>query len=77
MTTCELVRDFGYSCETIQAATEDGYVLNLDRVRSADKTKASKKSQNGTLRNPIILIPGILSDSGLWFLNYPSQSLGE
>ncbi|XP_075530063.1 lipase member M-like [Dermacentor variabilis] len=66
--------DFGYSCETFEYTTEDGYVLEADRVA------APKKGIGANLfaphHNPIILVPGILSECGTWFLNFPSQSPG-
>ncbi|KAL1479433.1 hypothetical protein MTO96_051843 [Rhipicephalus appendiculatus] len=64
MTTCELVMDFGYSCQTIQVATEDGYVIEVDRVRAVGKGNISVPLENGGRRNSVILIPGIMDDSG-------------
>ncbi|KAL1479430.1 hypothetical protein MTO96_051844 [Rhipicephalus appendiculatus] len=68
--------DFGYSCQTIQVATEDGYTIEVDRVRAVGKGNVSVPLKNGGCRNPVILIPGIMDDSGVWFVNYPSQSAG-
>ncbi|XP_065290922.2 uncharacterized protein [Dermacentor albipictus] len=73
---CELIMDFGYSCETSQATTEDGYVLDVDRVRTVSKANASMQTENAVRRNPIVLIPGMACESGIWFLNYPTQSPG-
>lgn len=76
MTTCELIKYFGFSCETTEATTDDGYILEVDRVGRLAKDDSTTSSENGTFRNPIILVPGILDESGVWFVNYPSQSPG-
>ncbi|XP_065307849.1 lipase member M-like isoform X2 [Dermacentor albipictus] len=76
MTTCELIKHFGFSCETTEATTEDGYILEVDRVGTLSRANSTSSSGNGTSRNPIILVQGIFCESGSWFLNYPSQSAG-
>uniref|UniRef100_A0A6M2CH00 Lipase n=1 Tax=Rhipicephalus microplus TaxID=6941 RepID=A0A6M2CH00_RHIMP len=73
MTTCELVADMGYHCETRKATTEDGYVVEIDRVRENAKAAACDRE---TCDNPVLLVPGMLDDSASWFLNQPSQSAG-
>ncbi|XP_075532190.1 lysosomal acid lipase/cholesteryl ester hydrolase-like [Dermacentor variabilis] len=76
MTTCQLITYFGFSCETTAATTDDGYILEVDRVGTCVRDESTTCAKNGTGRNPIILVPGILSESGSWFVNYPSQSPG-
>ncbi|KAH7939085.1 hypothetical protein HPB52_005438 [Rhipicephalus sanguineus] len=66
--------DFGYTCETFETTTEDGYVLEADRV--GKKKGLLGRSLFAPKHNPIILVPGILSESGTWFVNFPSQSPG-
>ncbi|KAH7939083.1 hypothetical protein HPB52_005436 [Rhipicephalus sanguineus] len=73
---CELIRFFGFSCETTEATTDDGYILEIDRVGLLAQDNTSVSTKNSTNCNPIILVPPILSESGVWFLNYPSQSAG-
>ncbi|KAL1468724.1 hypothetical protein MTO96_041283, partial [Rhipicephalus appendiculatus] len=71
---CELIRFFGFSCETYEATTDDGYIIEVDRAGQTTQDNGTSSTENGTNRNPILLVPGILSDSGSWFINYPSQS---
>lgn len=74
MTTCELIRYFGFTCETANATTDDGYIIEVDRVGQTPQDNDT--SANRTKRKSIILVPGILADSCSWFINYPSQSAG-
>ncbi|KAL3174077.1 hypothetical protein MRX96_011818 [Rhipicephalus microplus] len=74
MSTCDLIMDFGYTCETFKTTTEDGYVLEADRV--GKKKGLLGRSLLTPKHSPIILVPGILSESGTWFVNFPSQSPG-
>ncbi|KAL1477994.1 hypothetical protein MTO96_002576 [Rhipicephalus appendiculatus] len=76
MTTCELIRFFGFSCETTEATTDDGYILEVDRVGLIAQDNGTSSTENSTKRNPIIMVSGILSESGSWFVNFPSQSAG-
>ncbi|KAL1477996.1 hypothetical protein MTO96_002578 [Rhipicephalus appendiculatus] len=69
-----MIRDFGYTCETFETTTEDGYVLEADRV--GKKRGLLGRPLLAPKHNPIILVPGILSESGTWFVNFPSQSPG-
>ncbi|KAH6923461.1 hypothetical protein HPB50_001282 [Hyalomma asiaticum] len=71
---CDLIMEFGYTCETISTTTEDGYVLETDRVGAHKGLFGA--SLFAPKHNPIILVPGILSESGTWFVNFPSQSPG-
>ncbi|XP_077494659.1 lipase member N-like [Amblyomma americanum] len=73
LTPCELVRYFGYPCEVSYATTEDGYILEVDRVPHG---RNGTTGQNGTARHPILFLPAILTASDIWFLNYPDQSPG-
>ncbi|KAL1421770.1 hypothetical protein MTO96_022818 [Rhipicephalus appendiculatus] len=62
----------GYHCDTRIATTEDGYVIEVDRVRE----NLSATLNEDTRGNPVLLVPGMFHDSATWFLNYPSQSPG-
>ncbi|XP_037526255.2 gastric triacylglycerol lipase [Rhipicephalus sanguineus] len=70
---CELVKDMGYSCQTKAVATEDGYIVEVDRVWQNTTATLFNEDARG---NPVLLVPGMLDDSATWFLNYPSQSAG-
>ncbi|KAH6924809.1 hypothetical protein HPB50_025536 [Hyalomma asiaticum] len=73
MSTCELVVDMGYHCETWKAPTEDGYVVEIDRVGENISETHGNNKYRGV---PIVLVPGMFYDSATWFINYPSQSAG-
>ncbi|XP_077492415.1 gastric triacylglycerol lipase-like [Amblyomma americanum] len=70
---CELVKYFGYPCEVTHTTTEDGYILEVDRVPHG---KNETTGQNGTARHPVLFVPGILTAADNFFLNYPEQTIG-
>ncbi|KAH6925016.1 hypothetical protein HPB50_027168 [Hyalomma asiaticum] len=75
--SCELIRHFDYPCQISHVTTEDGYVLEVERVPWGRQDNAtSPNEQNGTLRHPVLLLPVFMSASDMWFFNYPRQSLG-
>ncbi|XP_077492146.1 tear acid lipase-like protein [Amblyomma americanum] len=76
MTTCGLVTHMGFHCDTSEAETEDGYVIEVDRVRHTSTGDRATPPEGAQGRSPVLLVPGILCDSGSWFVNYPSQSPG-
>lgn len=76
MTTCELVQDLGYSCETLEATTGDGYVLEVDRVGGRGQQNGTTATNSTTRGSPILLVPGILAECGSWFINYPAETPG-
>ncbi|XP_050046753.1 lipase member M-like [Dermacentor andersoni] len=77
LTSCELIRYFHYPCEISYATTNDGYVLEVNRVpRGRQGNAAAEQEQNGTRRHPVLFVPPLLSGSDVWFLNYPSQAAG-
>ncbi|KAL1425241.1 hypothetical protein MTO96_019392 [Rhipicephalus appendiculatus] len=74
---CELIRYFDYPCEISHVTTEDGYVIEVDRVPRGRQDNATAPSQqNGTLRYPVLFVPPLAGASDIWFVNYPSQSPG-
>ncbi|KAL1425243.1 hypothetical protein MTO96_019394 [Rhipicephalus appendiculatus] len=78
LTPCELIRYFDYPCEVSHATTEDGYVIEVDRVpRGRQDNATAPNEQNGTRRYPVLFVPVIAGASDLWFINYPSQSPGS
>ncbi|XP_054934126.2 lipase member M-like [Dermacentor andersoni] len=77
MTPCELIRYFDYPCEISYVTTDDGYILEVDRVpRGRQGDAAAAEEHNGTRRHPVLFVPALLTGSDIWFLNYPSQSPG-
>ncbi|XP_077486623.1 lipase member M-like [Amblyomma americanum] len=75
LTPCELIRQFGYPCDVSYAATDDGYVLEVDRIRHGCYSCDTWK-QGTERRYPVLLLPSLMATSDMWFLNYPSQSPG-
>ncbi|XP_075529851.1 lipase lipl-1-like [Dermacentor variabilis] len=78
LTPCELIEYHGYPCETTHVTTEDGYILQLDRVPYGIHDNVSNADQeNGTsIRQPVLLVPAFFTASDLYFLNFPWQSPG-
>ncbi|XP_037580511.2 lipase member M [Dermacentor silvarum] len=77
MTPCELIQYLDYPCEISYATTDDGYVLEVDRVRRGRQSNATaREEQNGTSRYPVLFVPVFASASDIWFINYPSQTPG-
>ncbi|KAH7938173.1 hypothetical protein HPB49_021279 [Dermacentor silvarum] len=78
--SCELVRYYGYPCEVSHTTTDDGYVLEVDRIRHGHDRCASStraKEGKGRRRHPVLFLPSFLAASDMWFLNYPWQSAGK
>lgn len=65
----EIIRDKGYPVEEHLVVTEDGYVLNIQRI--PDGHKALKKGP----KKVVFLQHGLLSSSSDWVINFPPQSL--
>ncbi|XP_022154145.1 triacylglycerol lipase 2 [Momordica charantia] len=59
----------GYKCQEIQVTTEDGYILNLQRIPEGRRGGGPKKKQ------PVIIQHGVLVDGTTWLLNSPDQNL--
>ncbi|KAH7933946.1 hypothetical protein HPB49_019425 [Dermacentor silvarum] len=75
---CELIQYLDYPCEISYATTDDGYVLEVDRVRRGRQSNATaREEQNGTSRYPVLFVPVFASASDIWFINYPSQTPGS
>lgn len=68
--TPQLITKYGYTAETHEILTEDGYLLSIHRISGSKKypTKHGK---------PVVFLQhGILSSSAVWILNGPSKGLG-
>ncbi|KAJ4972828.1 hypothetical protein NE237_006002 [Protea cynaroides] len=59
----------GYQCQEFHVKTEDGYVLNIQRI-------PGRSSGGGQVNNqPVLLQHGVFMDGVTWLLNSPQQSL--
>jgi lysosomal acid lipase/cholesteryl ester hydrolase len=67
-----LVTSRGYTIETHNVTTADGYILTMFRIPSG---KNSKRSGSG-LGAPVILQHGLLDSSYTWITNFEDESLG-
>lgn len=68
----ELIRDRGYPVEEHYVTTQDGYILNLQRIPHGRNTIKS----GGSPKPVVFLQHGLTMDSTNWVLNGPSDSLG-
>ncbi|XP_075538765.1 gastric triacylglycerol lipase-like isoform X2 [Dermacentor variabilis] len=78
-TTIEtLVRSKGYPFEAHEVATEDGYLLQLHRVRHGRDGHCGANVTGGACcgRKPVFVMTGLLADSASIVLDFPKQSLG-
>lgn len=66
----DLMRTFGYDVEVHKVTTEDGYILEVDRIPHSPTS--SGKNQ----RPAVLLVHGILANAVSWVANLPSQSPG-
>ncbi|XP_077553276.1 lysosomal acid lipase/cholesteryl ester hydrolase-like [Haemaphysalis longicornis] len=65
-----LMGRFGHLVEIHKVTTEDGYILELDRMQGV-----GADSKKGSLP-PVLLVHGIFHNAGGWVTNFPSQSPG-
>lgn len=66
----ELMRYFGYNVEVHKVTTDDGYILEVDRILPSSGSNAT------TNRTPMLLVHGLLTNAASWTANLPSQSPG-
>lgn len=66
----DLMRKFGYTVEVHKVTTEDGYILEVDRIPQPPTGSAE------TRRPAILLVHGILANAVTWVANLPPQSPG-
>ncbi|KAE9548821.1 hypothetical protein FO519_007974 [Halicephalobus sp. NKZ332] len=72
MTTPEMIRFWGYPAEAIQVTTEDGYIIELHRIKWG-KTNSSQTPG----KKPVIFMQhGLECASDNWVSNLPTQSAG-
>lgn len=65
-----LMSRFGHPVEIHKVTTEDGYILELDRIPGEEA--ANSEGRNA----PVLLVHGIFLNAGCWVANFPSQSPG-
>ncbi|XP_077531262.1 gastric triacylglycerol lipase-like [Haemaphysalis longicornis] len=68
--TADVIRKYGYKAEVHKVTTEDGYILEVDRIPVASETNTS------TRMSPILLLHGVQGNAANWVANLPSQSPG-
>lgn len=59
----------GYKCQELEVTTQDGYILNMQRIPEG------RGGGGGTKRPPVLIQHGVLVDGMTWLLNPPDQSL--
>ncbi|XP_043707391.1 triacylglycerol lipase 2-like isoform X2 [Telopea speciosissima] len=65
----------GYQCQEFYVKTEDGYVLNMQRIPSGESSSSSGDDDVKVNKQPVLLQHGVLVDGMSWLLNSPQQSL--
>ena len=63
----EIVKLNGYEYETYKVTTEDGYILQLDRLHHKAMTSEAKS---------VLLVHGIQDGSSAWVINDPEKAMG-
>ncbi|XP_076237414.1 lipase 3 [Calliopsis andreniformis] len=66
----ERVRLEGYTAETHEAVTEDGYILQLFRITGSKRSPPTKK------KPVVLLLHGLMDCSATWVIGCPQKSLG-
>ncbi|KAK3184445.1 hypothetical protein Dsin_031731 [Dipteronia sinensis] len=64
-----LVKTQGYACEEHTVTTQDGYILNLQRIPVGQSDGVPGK------RPPVLLQHGLISDAASWLVLPPDQAL--
>ncbi|XP_077553267.1 lipase member M-like [Haemaphysalis longicornis] len=65
-----LMSRFGHPVEIHKVTTEDGHILELDRIPGAETANTYRSN------TPVLLVHGIFLNAGGWVTNFPSQSPG-
>ncbi|XVE67712.1 hypothetical protein DITRI_Ditri09bG0010400 [Diplodiscus trichospermus] len=62
----------GYKCQEHEVQTQDGYILNIQRIPEG---RAGGSPSNGGKKQPVLIQHGVLVDGMTWLLNSPDQNL--
>lgn len=76
MNVPELIHFYGYHCEVHRVTTEDGYIIELHRIKKLSLVDCDRG--NGSFPGgcqPVFLQHGLLSSSASWIMNYPGKAL--
>ncbi|XP_022773648.1 triacylglycerol lipase 2-like [Durio zibethinus] len=68
-----LVTIHGYKCLEHELKTQDGYILNMQRIPEGRVSGSS--STGGNKKQPVLIQHGILVDGMTWLMNSPEQNL--
>lgn len=67
----DLITRAGYPCENHYVTTEDGFVLNMQRIPHG------RQEPNPKQKRPVVLLQhGLLDSACTWVLNPPNEALG-
>ncbi|XP_062105464.1 triacylglycerol lipase 2-like [Humulus lupulus] len=66
------VVSYGYKCQEIDVTTQDGYILNMQRI-SEGRSRVS--GGGGQKKQPVLIQHGVLVDGLTWLLNEPEENL--
>ncbi|GMS92673.1 hypothetical protein PENTCL1PPCAC_14848, partial [Pristionchus entomophagus] len=73
MTTADMIRHWGYTVETHEAITDDGYILSLLRIPHGRRTRGFISPCR---RSPILFIHGLSTHAAEFVINPPESSPG-
>ncbi|CAI0456911.1 unnamed protein product [Linum tenue] len=62
----------GYKCQEIDVVTQDGFILNMQRIPEG---RDGNGGGDGIKRQPVLIQHGVLVDGMTWLLNSPEQNL--
>ncbi|KAK6267170.1 hypothetical protein QUC31_018007 [Theobroma cacao] len=63
---------YGYKCEEHEVTTQDGFILNMQRIPEG---RVGGNSTGGNKKQPVLIQHGVLVDGMTWLLNSPEQNL--
>ena len=66
----EIVQNAKYGAESYEVVTQDGYVLQMERITTSPNKSASNN------KTPVLLLHGILDCSATWIAAGPGVGLG-